>query len=173
MEQRAASADLRAAAVAAGARPQIAVGGGYDYARPNPRIFPRRGDWQTSWDASINLTWSLWDGGRRAAERGEARATASALRTRVDDFDRQTAFEVRSRVLELDASREAVTVADDEIRAAAETERVVNERYRQGVALNTEVLDAQVARLQAELDRTRAVANVRLAEARLDRARGR
>ena len=173
MAQRAVSADLRAAAVAAGARPQIAVGGGYDYARPNPRIFPRRGDWQTSWDASINLTWSLWDGGRRAAEFGEARANASALRTRLDDFDRQATFEVRARVLELDASRQAVTVADDEIRAAVETERVVNERYRTGVALNTDVLDAQVARLQAELDRTRAVANVRLAEARLERALGR
>jgi outer membrane protein TolC len=173
MEQRAASADLRAAAVASGARPQIGVGGGYDYARPNPRIFPRSGDWQTSWDASINLTWSLWDGGRRAAEQGEARASAAALRTRVDDFDRQTTFDVRARVLELDASKEAVTVADEEIRAAAETERVVSERYRAGVATNTDVLDAQVARLQAELDRTRAIANVRLAEARLERALGR
>ena len=173
MEQRATSADLRAAAVASGARPQIAVGGGYDYARPNPRIFPRRGDWQTSWDASINVTWSLWDGGRRVAEQGEARASASALRTRVDDFDRQVAYEVRARVLELDASREGVTVADEGLRAATETERVVNERYRQGVALNTEVLEAQLARLQAELDRTRAIAGVRLAEARLERARGR
>jgi outer membrane protein TolC len=173
MEARAASPDLRAAAVATGARPQIAVGGGYDYARPNPRIFPRSGDWQTSWDASISLTWSLWDGGRRAAEQGEARASAAALRTRVDDFDRQTTFEVRARVLELDASKEAVTVADDELRAAVETERVVGERYRAGVATNTDVLDAQVARLQAELDRTRAIANVRLAEARLERALGR
>ncbi len=172
MEQRAASADLRAAAVASGARPQIAVGGGYDYARPNPRIFPRNRDWQRSWDASINLTWSIWDGGRRAAEQGEARANASALRTRVDDFDRQTAFEVRARVLELEASREGVTVAEEGIRAATETERVVNERYRQGVAPNTDVLDAQIARLQAELDRTRALANARLAEARLERAVG-
>jgi outer membrane protein TolC len=40
------------------------------------------------------------------------------------------------------------------------------------VATATDVLDAQVARLQAELDRTRAVANVRLAEARLERAIG-
>jgi outer membrane protein TolC len=35
------------------------------------------------------------------------------------------------------------------------------------------VLDAQVALLQAELDRTRSVANLRLAEARLERALGR
>ena len=173
LEQRATSADLRAAAVAASARPQIAAAGGYDYARPNPRIFPRRGEWQTSWDATINLTWTLWDGGRRAAEHGEARATAAALKTRVEDFDRQVAFEVRARAQELGAGRQAVTAADDEIRAAAEAERVVGERYKAGVATGTDVLDAQVARLQAELDRTRAVANVRLAEARLERAIGR
>ena len=41
------------------------------------------------------------------------------------------------------------------------------------VATNTEVLDAEIALLQAELDRTRAVASSRLAEARLERARGR
>jgi hypothetical protein len=34
------------------------------------------------------------------------------------------------------------------------------------------VLEAQVARLQAELDRTRAVADARLAQARLARATG-
>ena len=80
---------------------------------------------------------------------------------------------MRTRTLELDSSREAVSAADEEIRAAAEAERVVGERYRAGVATTTDVLDAQVARLQAELDRTRAVANVRLAEARLERAVGR
>jgi outer membrane protein len=170
---RAESAELRAAAVAAGARPQIAAGAGYDYARPNPRIFPRKGEWQTSWDATINVSWTLWDGGRRAAEHGEALASASALRRRVEDFDRQAGFDVRARALELDATLEAVTTAGVGLRAAVEAERVVNERYKEGVATSTDVLDAQVALLQANLDRTRALANVRLAHARLERALGR
>jgi outer membrane protein len=173
LEQRAQAAIERANAIAASARPQLAIGSGYDYARPNPRIFPRSGDWKTSWDASINLSWSLWDGGRRGAEQGEARALASALQARIEDFDRQAAFEVRARTLELESNREAVTAADDGIRAAVEAERVVGERYRAGVATSADVLDAQVARLRAELDRARAVAGVRLAEARLERALGR
>jgi outer membrane protein TolC len=173
LDARAQSAEARAAAVAANSRPQVAVGAGYDLARPNPRIFPRIGDWKTSWDVSINASWSLWDGGRRAAERGEARATTRALQTRVEDFDRQVTFEVRQRVLQLDSSRAAVSATDDEVRAAVEAERVVGERYRVGVATATDVLEAQVARLQAELDRTRAIASVRLAEAQLDRAVGR
>jgi len=173
LEDRVAAATERVTAAASAARPQVAVGGGYDYARPNPRIFPRNSTWQTSWDASVNVTWTLWDAGRRAAEQGEAQANATALKTRIGDFDRDVTFEVRSRALELTSSREAVTAADSEIRAAVEAERVVGERYRAGVATNTEVLDAQTARLQAELDRTRAIANVRLAEARLERAVGR
>lgn len=173
LAQRVASAEARVAAAAAASRPQVAIAGGYDYARPNPRIFPRSGDWKTAWDASVNLSWTLWDGGRRAAERGEAAANAAALRTRVTDFDRQVSFEVRARTLELESSRQAVTAAEDGIRAAVEAERVVGERYKAGVLTGTEVLDALIARLQAELDRTRAVAGVRLAEARLERAVGR
>lgn len=172
LEQRAGAADLRAAAALTSRKPQIAVAGGYDYARPNPRIFPRRDEWQPSWDATLNVTWSLWDGGRRAAEHGEARANAAAARRRVEQFDRDATFEVRARREELEASRAAVAAADDEVRAATEAERVVGERYRAGVATSTDVLEAQVARLQAELDRTRAAAGVRLSQARLERAIG-
>jgi outer membrane protein len=172
LEQQAASADARADAIDASGRPQIAVGGGYDYARPNPRHFPRSGEWDTSWDVSVNLTWSLWDAGRRAADAGEARANARAARARAEDFDRQAFFEIEQRQFELASSREAISAADEEVRAAVDAERVVGERYRVGVATSTDVLDAQVARLQAELDRTRAIAGVRLAEARLQRAMG-
>ena len=47
------------------------------------------------------------------------------------------------------------------------------DRFAAGVATNTEVLDAQTDVLQAELDRTRTLAGIRLAEARLSRALGR
>ena len=118
------------------------------------------------------MTWSLWDGGRRAADEALAAANALAARARLDEFDRQLTLEVRQRWYELDSSRAAVAAAEDERTAAAEAERVVGERYRAGVATTTDVLEAQVARLQADLDRTRAIANVRLAEARLARALG-
>jgi outer membrane protein TolC len=59
------------------------------------------------------------------------------------------------------------------VRAAAEARRVVAERYRVGAGAQIEVLDAEFALLQSELDRTRALAGVRMAEARLARALGR
>jgi outer membrane protein len=172
LEDRLSGARARIDAAASGSIPQIAVNGGYDYARPNPRIFPRVDEWHDSWDASVNVTWSLWDGGRVKADRAEATATARAAEARVGDFDRQLSFEVQQRLLDVQSSRAEIVAAADGVRAATEARRVVNERFAAGVATATDVLDAETALLQAELDRTRALASARLADARLERAVG-
>jgi outer membrane protein len=172
LAKRVDAALARGEAAAAGARPTIALGGGVDYARPNPRIFPRDATWRDSWDASINVNWPLFDGGRTRAERAEARATARAAEERLADFDATLASDVRQRLSELDSSRAAIDAASDAVRAAAEAARVVGNRFTAGVATSTDVLDAHVALLQAELDRTQAMANARLAEARLARTLG-
>jgi outer membrane protein len=173
LEDRVAGARARADAAKAGALPQVAVNSGYDYARPNVRIFPRIGEWRDSWDVSVNATWLLWDGGRRRAEEAEAAAAVRAAESRVGEFDRQVSFEVRQRALEVDSSRAAILAAADGVRSATEARRVVGDRFAAGVATSTDVLDAEIAVLQAELDRTRALAGARLAEARLARAVGR
>ena len=95
------------------------------------------------------------------------------MEQRLAEFDSVLALEVRQRMLELDSGLAAVTAADDAVRAATEAQRVVAERYRVGVISQTDALDANVDLLQAALGRTRAIAGVRLAEARLERALGR
>ena len=173
LEYRIEAADEQRAAAEGSRRPVIAVTGGFDYARPNPRIFPRAERWDDSWDVGVAATWSLWDGGRARADTTLAGSAASVVQQRLAEFDSIVALEVRQRMLEIDSGRAAVTASDDTVRAAAEARRVVSERYTAGVIAQTEVLDADVALLQAELDRTRAIAGVRLAEARLARALGR
>jgi outer membrane protein len=173
LQQRIVASREREAAAGASTRPQIGLTGGYDYARPNPRIFPRADAWNDSWDLSVNVSWSLWDGGRRRAEQAEATAGTRAMEARAGEFDRQLALEVRQRWYELDSSRAAIEAASDGVTAAVEARRVLGERFAAGVATSTEVLDAETAVLQAELDRTRAISNARLARARLERAVGR
>ena len=167
------AAEAQQAAARAGRRITVAIVGGVDYANPNPKIFPRVERWQESWDAGVNASLPLWDGGRTAADAAQAAGTADAARQRLAEFESTLAVEVRQRALDLQSGRAAVTAADAAVRAAAEARRVVGERYRAGVISQTEVLEAEVALLQAQLDRTRALANVHLAEARLARAVGR
>jgi len=173
IEQRVTVAQEGRLAAEATRRPQVAVGGGVDYARPNPKIFPRANEWAHSWDAGISVNWSLWDGGRAAAEMAQASYQGEASRQRLLDFDATLDVELRQRSLEIASGEAAISAADEAIRAATEARRVVGERYQAGVIAQSEVLDAELALVQAQLDRTRALANVRLAEARLDRALGR
>lgn len=173
LEGRIGGAQDRVRAAEAGRLPSIAFVAGVDYANPNPRIFPRQDRWNDSWDLGVNVSWSLWDAGRTKAEVAEAAAAQTAERERLAEFDLVTSADVRQRMLDLDSSRAVVRASGDAVKSATEARRVVTERFNVGVATSTEVLDAQVALLQAELDRTRALAGVRLSEARLDRALGR
>jgi outer membrane protein TolC len=173
LAKRVDAAGERARAASAGTKPVVAVGGGFDYARPNPRIFPRERAWRTSWDASVNMSWPIFDGGRARSEIAEASALTRALRERLADFDALLSVEIRQRLREIEASRAAIDAATDAVRSAAEARRVLGERFAAGVATSTDVVDAQVALLQAELDRTQAVATAHLADARLARAVGR
>jgi outer membrane protein len=171
--KRVSAASERRRAAAAGTKPTVAVGGGVDYARPNPRIFPREAAWRTSWDAGVNVNWPLFDGGRTRSEIAEAAASARAVEERLADFDASLTVEIRQRLTEITSARAAIEAATDAVRSATEARRVLGDRFAAGVATSTDLLDAQVALLQAELDRTQAVAGAHLADARLARALGR
>lgn len=166
-------AQAREQAAAAGRKPTVGLGGGFDFANPNPKIFPREEKWQPSWDVSVNLSWTLFDGGRTRAEVAEAEAATRAAQERLKDLDTLVAADVRQRVLDLNSSLASVRASDDGVRAAMEARRVLGERFAVGVATSTDVLIAQDQLLAAELARARSLASVRLAEARLERALGR
>ena len=107
-----------------------------------------------------------------APKPAEASAATRGMRERLAEFDSLLTVEIRQRMNELVASRAAIAAATDAVRSATEARRVIGERFAAGVAVSVDVLDAQVALLQAGLDRTQAIATARLAEARLDRALG-
>jgi outer membrane protein TolC len=173
LQFRIGSAEERVQAADAGRRPMLTSAGGYDVARPNPRIFPLQEAWKPSWDIGVSVNWPVFDGGRVRAETAEARANRRSIEERLKDFDSALEVEVRQRLADLASAEAAVSAAESGVTSAAEARRVLTERFSAGVATSTDVLDAQVALLQAELDRTRALANVQLAAARLDRALGR
>lgn len=164
--------EARQQAALTGNKPTINLIGGVDYANPNPRIFPRKGQWQEAWDVGVNVNWNFFDFGRAKAQAAEASAAVLATRERIAEFDSIVSADVQQRMLDLQTAVAMVTAARDGIRSASEARRVIADRFAAGVATSTDVLVAQVALLEAELARTRALASVRLAEARLERAVG-
>ena len=153
-------------------KPTVAFAGGFDYANPNRRIFPVTKTWDESWDVGVNVNWNFFDFGRAKSQAAEAAAIVTATRERIAEFDSVVSADVRQRLLDIESSQAMVRAANDAVRSAAEARRVVTDRFSAGVATSTDVLIAQVQLLESELVRTRALAGVRLAEARLERALG-
>jgi outer membrane protein TolC len=133
---------------------------------------PRVDEFHTSWEAGVGVSWQLFDGGKAKADRAAAVAQAVALERRRDDFDALLGVELRQRRGDVDAGIAALAASADAVSAATEARRVITERFRAGVATSTDVLDAESALLEAELERTRLAATLRLSEARLVRAVG-
>ncbi len=170
---RRAAFEASADAITAATRPQVGALAAVEPARPNSRFVPRTDTWNTSWDVGVNVRWSVWDGGRASAERAATIAQADALAARIEDFDAAVAVEVRQRLLDIETTRAALDASAEAVEAATEAQRVVGERFAAGVATSTDVLEAEVARLEAELERARLLASLRIAEARLLRTAGR
>jgi outer membrane protein TolC len=173
LRSRIAAGHASAAATRAGLWPQANLSAGYDYANPNPRILPLEPRWKGSWSVGAVVSLSLFDGGRTTAAAAQIDAQADALAHRLEDLERRVRLEVTQRLEELATARQAATVAVANLDSAHENVRVARDRYHEGVIPSSELLDAETALLRAGLDRTNALAQVRVALANLERAAGR
>jgi outer membrane protein TolC len=173
LQARIAAARAKAGAEKAGYFPQFSLIGGWDRARPNGRIVPPEDRWEESWDAGLQLNWSLFDGGRIAGAAARAEGTARALAAQLEDFDAQLRLQVAARERELATARAAVVVAERSVESANENLLVSRSLYDEGVLSSSDFLDAETNVLRARLDRTQSLARERMAEAALHHAIGR
>ncbi|HEX5070765.1 MAG TPA: TolC family protein [Vicinamibacterales bacterium] len=141
-------------------------------ARPNARFVPPIDAWHTSWTVDLKFVWPFFDGGRAKAQAAALTAQAAGVDARRDDLDSAIGLEIRQRLLDLRFGRAQINASSEGVLAAAEARRVVGERFAAGVALSSEVLDAQVALLEAQLERSRLYAALRITEAQLIHAVG-
>jgi outer membrane protein TolC len=153
-------------------KPYATAQGWIEAAKPNTRFVPPVNEWRDSWTLDVKFVWPLFDSGRSRAQAASFTAQANAVDSKRSEFDGLVSLEVRQRLLDVAFGREAIAASDQAVNAAAEARRVLDERFRAGVATSTEVLDAQVALLEAQLERTRLTAGLRLSEARLLHALG-
>jgi outer membrane protein TolC len=161
-----------AKATIANLKPYATALGVIEPGRPNARFVPPIDAWHTSWTVDLKFVWPFYDGGRSKAQAAALDAQASGVDAKRDDLDSAIALEIRQRLLDLRFGRAQIDASEDGVTAAAEARRVVGERFLAGVATSSEVLDAQVALLEAQLERSRLNAALRLTEAQLLRAVG-
>jgi outer membrane protein len=147
--------------------PQVSTHASVDFSgtRLNDRV--------SSWLVGGELRWTFGLGG---AERARARAAAHAVaRTRTEQADTRARLEVdvltAVRQVETTDARQLVGMAS--VARARESQRIVRDRFTEGLADSDDVLRASAAVLDAEARRTAALVDGLVARAMLSRAVGR
>lgn len=123
------------------------------------------------WQITAGITWNFWD---RAAKADVAAAGANVRAAQEDHAQllKDVAAEVEQAHLALDSARERVAAAAASVAAARKNLDVANEKFRLGLAITIELVDAQIASSNAELQAVQARYDYFLAQAQLDKALG-
>jgi outer membrane protein len=132
-----------------------------------------RADMNEIWELNLSLNWTLFDGGNRIARYREARANLDAAQARVKASELDISREVEQSVNNVIEADERIQAAQVAVVSAQENFRLAQGRFDAGVGTILELTDAQLALTQAQNTEAQALADYRIALARLDRAVGR
>src|SRR5437879_4443566 len=133
----------------------------------------QRADMNEIWELNLSLNWTLYDGGNRIARYREARANLDAAQARVKASELDISREVEQSINNVIEADERIQAAQVAVASAQENFRLAQGRFDAGVGTILELTDAQLALTQAQNTEAQALADYRIALARLDRAVGR
>lgn len=122
--------------------------------------------------ARVGMTYDIFDAGMRKSKTEEARLEAEKIRTQFTEIQQQIALEVTQAWNDFEAARNTFNTAQTGLKAAEETFRIVNNKYRASQALLIEFLDAQNRVTTARLQQSLAWSDVLVKEAALRKAAG-
>lgn len=174
-ETRAASVALKASLAAgiaskADLYPSLSVIGSISYADPDPRLFPVQNLYNLSWSIGARVRYDV-GAIPGALERSKA-AQADAEKAKAD-LDRQRnaiVLDLRKCVLALRRARNSLTLTRAMVGQAEEARRAAEAKYENGLARRSEVLQAEMTLLRANLAVESKLIDVEIAQADLVRA---
>ncbi len=172
MDLRVKAGEAGVAMARSGWYPQVYLTGNYYDLRPNPRLLPAKDKFYSTWDISLNISMDLWNWGATARQAEQAKARLAQAQDALGMIKDAVALELKQCRLELAGAAAKIVVAREAANQAEENLRIARERFREGVALNADVLDAEVLVLQAKTNLTQTLVDAELAGARLRKALG-
>jgi outer membrane protein TolC len=152
--------------------PQVFLVGNYNYARPNQRILPTQDTFKDTWDISVSVSYDIWNWGTTIRQTEQAQSQLAQAQDALGQIKDGIAVEVTQSYLNVLQAKEKIAVAEQGVKQAEENYRITNEKFKEGLALNSDLLDAEVALLQAKTNYTQALVDYELSTARLQKAIG-
>ena len=150
--------------------PQISAAANYYYANPNQRIFPAVNEFKGTWDIGLVLSYDLWNWRLTTHQTDQAVSNFEQSKLALGQIKDGVTLEVNQIYLGLIKAQEKIPVANETITQADENLRITKQKYDQGLALNSDVIDAETSQLQANINYTTSIVDYELMMARLEKA---
>ena len=150
--------------------PQISAAANYYYANPNQRIFPAVNEFKGTWDIGLVLSYDLWNWRLTTHQTDQAVSNFEQSKLALGQIKDGVTLEVNQIYLGLIKAQEKIPVANETIMQADENLRITKQKYDQGLALNSDVIDAETSQLQANINYTTSIVDYELMMARLEKA---
>jgi outer membrane protein TolC len=166
LELQAQAARQQASAIKAEALPTVGLLADYGLSQRNGRSF------LPTYDLGVALSVPIFDGFRREGRIEEQTSTARDLENRVRDLRVQVEADVRTAVLNLASSTEAVAAARERLALAEQEVAQARERFQAGVAGNADVITAALSLNAARTQLVDALTAYQASRVALARAQG-
>jgi outer membrane protein TolC len=152
--------------------PQVFLVGNYNYLNPNSRYFPISDQFKGTWDVSVSVSFDIWNWLQTGYQSTQAGAQLAQAREGLSMMKDGITMEVTQSYLAIHKAKEREAVSERGVAQAEENYRIMKGKYAQGLVANSELLDAELALLQARLNQTQSLVDYELAIAQLSRAIG-
>jgi outer membrane protein len=126
----------------------------------------------TGWQTMIVAEFSLLDGGINKAKIDQAEINLAQVDQSEQQVQQLIEFEVRSAYLNMKEAEKLIKVVEEGIKNSQESFRIAQVKYNEGIATNTEVIDAQSTLIEAETNHLNALYDYNTARAALVKAMG-
>lgn len=151
----------------AGYLPTIAASGGYNWHDSDFPGFENEG-----WNVAGTVSWSLFDGGATSAKTRQAEAALAIAEESKLQADETIQLEVRQDYLNVISAREKIAATEAAVNEAEEAYKIAVVRYKAGVGINLDVLDAQLQLNTARTNYITALYDYNIGLATLEKAMG-
>jgi len=166
------SAEAAQKIVKANFYPSVYLVGGYNYARPNKRIMPLKDKWEDTWDAGISIQFTVWNWGKKKMDYQSVQSDFLKAKTDYENLQNQIELDIKRIFLEIEESLKRYQLSIKMVNQAEENYRISRDKYRNGMLLNSELLDAEVDLLKSKLETTKSITDFNIKKAELKRAAG-
>jgi outer membrane protein TolC len=154
----------------AGWYPQLNFTANYLYANPNSRIFPSVEKFKGTWDLGITLSYDIWNWKLTSYQTKQAEANLEQTRIAKELTENNIDLEVSQNYKSLLSVTAKMKLTKETVEQAKENYRVTNEKYKSGLLLNSEVVDAETSLFLAEINNITTIADYLIVIARLEKS---